>query len=80
MDIHRSCQLVFAGTCGLDHLKRPFSERIAHLWRCQRFPHGVVLLTGAGIIPPNEFTLHPGDIIRMEIPEIGLLENTAAVV
>lgn len=80
MEIHRSGQSVFAGTCGLDRLKRPFSELIAHLWHCQRFPHGVVLLTGTGIIPPNDFTLHPGDIIRMEIPEIGLLENTTAVV
>jgi 2-dehydro-3-deoxy-D-arabinonate dehydratase len=32
-------------------------------------------MTGTGIVPPNDFTLHSGDLIRISIDGIGTLEN-----
>ncbi|HIL69138.1 MAG TPA: 2-hydroxyhepta-2,4-diene-1,7-dioate isomerase, partial [Verrucomicrobia bacterium] len=48
--------------------------------RSQSFPSGVVLLTGTGVVPPDDFTLIPGDLIRIEITGIGQLENTVVEV
>jgi 2-dehydro-3-deoxy-D-arabinonate dehydratase len=39
-----------------------------------------MLLTGTGIVPPNEFTLAVGDRVVIEIDGIGRLENPVAVV
>jgi 2-dehydro-3-deoxy-D-arabinonate dehydratase len=33
------------------------------------------MLTGTGIVPPNEFTLQPGDRIEITIDPIGTLAN-----
>jgi 2-dehydro-3-deoxy-D-arabinonate dehydratase len=34
-----------------------------------------MLLTGTGIVPPDTFTLEPGDLVRINISGIGVLEN-----
>jgi 2-dehydro-3-deoxy-D-arabinonate dehydratase len=39
------------------------------------FTDGVFLLTGTGIVPPDDFTLHPGDHVSITIEGIGTLEN-----
>jgi 2-dehydro-3-deoxy-D-arabinonate dehydratase len=33
-------------------------------------------MTGTGIVPPDSFTLAPGDVVRITIDPIGTLENT----
>jgi len=38
-------------------------------------PHGAILLTGTGIVPPDDFTLEDGDIVAIEITGIGTLTN-----
>ena len=43
-----------------------FDDLIAWLGRDHSFPDGVVLLTGTGIVPPDEFTLQPGDVVRID--------------
>ena len=55
--------------------KRPFEELVVFLFRSQSFPHGAVLLTGTGIVPPDSFTLQPQDTVRISISGIGTLEN-----
>jgi 2-dehydro-3-deoxy-D-arabinonate dehydratase len=45
------------------------------LFREQEFPEGVIHLTGTGIVPPDDFTLHHGDVVEMTVPEIGTLRN-----
>jgi 2-dehydro-3-deoxy-D-arabinonate dehydratase len=47
------------------------------LFRSQVFPHGAVLLTGTGIVPPDHFTLSERDDICIEVSGIGVLRNTA---
>jgi 2-dehydro-3-deoxy-D-arabinonate dehydratase len=75
MEILRSEQIVFEGHTSVGQIKRSFAELAGFLFRCQSFPKGVVLLTGTGIVPPNDFTLRPGDIVRIRSSGIGLLEN-----
>ena len=43
-------------------------------------PVGTVVLTGTGIIVPQEAALAPGDVVTIRVPEIGELVNTAAMV
>jgi 2-dehydro-3-deoxy-D-arabinonate dehydratase len=46
--------------------------------RSNPVPAGSVLLTGTGIIVPQEAALAPGDVVSIRVPEIGVLENPAA--
>ncbi len=39
-----------------------------------------MLLTGTGIVPAAPFTLLPGDVVRIEIDGLGILENPVASV
>ena len=45
----------------LGQMARTFEELIAWLGRDNSFPHGVLLLTGTGIVPPDDFTLAAGE-------------------
>ena len=78
--IRRGGETVFAGETGIDQIKRTFADLIDHLWRSQHFPHGVVLLTGTGVVPAESFTLAANDHVTITISGIGTLENTVAVV
>ena len=77
--IQRNGQTVFAGETSVGQIKRSFAELAGFLFRCQRFPHGAVLLTGTGIVPPDSFTLQAGDIVEIEISGIGILRNPVVI-
>jgi 2-dehydro-3-deoxy-D-arabinonate dehydratase len=80
LEILRAGSRVFDGETAVSKIKRTFTELAGWLHRSQEFPHGVVLLTGTGVVPPNEFTLAAGDVVRIAIDGIGVLENTVGVV
>jgi 2-dehydro-3-deoxy-D-arabinonate dehydratase len=80
LEIQRAGATVFAGETRAGQIKRPFTELVDYLFRSQAFPHGAVLLTGAGIVPPDSFTLEAGDSVRITISGVGTLENPVAVV
>jgi 2-dehydro-3-deoxy-D-arabinonate dehydratase len=75
MEIVRAAKREYFGSTTLKELKRDPKELAAYLYRNSSFPHGCFLLTGTGIVPPDSFTLHPGDEIRITIPPIGTLAN-----
>ena len=56
-------------------MHRPSTDLVSWLGRETSFPDGVVLLTGTGVVPPDDFTLAPGDEIAIEIAGIGRLVN-----
>jgi 2-dehydro-3-deoxy-D-arabinonate dehydratase len=56
-------------------MARPFEDLVEYLHRHNAFPDGVFLMTGTGIIPPSEFTLEDGDVVRIAIDSIGALEQ-----
>jgi len=78
--VQRGPKQVFAGETSVNQLKRSFGELVEFLFRCQTFPHGAVLLTGTGIVPPASFTLAGGDEVEIEINGIGKLKNSVVVV
>jgi 2-dehydro-3-deoxy-D-arabinonate dehydratase len=80
IEIRRNGQSVFAGETSVGQIKRSFEQLAEFLFRSQIFPHGAVLLTGTGIIPPENFTLYEKDEIQIEISGIGLLKNFVTVV
>jgi 2-dehydro-3-deoxy-D-arabinonate dehydratase len=80
LEIRRGGKPVFTGETRTDNIKRRFHELVDYLFRSQSFPNGAVLLTGAGIVPPDSFTLDEHDSVRITISGIGTLENPVAVV
>jgi 2-dehydro-3-deoxy-D-arabinonate dehydratase len=75
MSIERAGKEVFSGTTGLSRMARRPEDLVAWLAREQRFPNGVILLTGTGIVPPDEFSLEAGDQISISIDGIGTLRT-----
>ncbi|SRR5260221_13065276 len=76
LQIQRASQTVFQGETSVGQIKRTFEELVSYLFRSQTFPHGAVLLTGTGIVPPDNFNLVAGDQIQIAISGIGTLENS----
>jgi 2-dehydro-3-deoxy-D-arabinonate dehydratase len=76
LEIERDGTVAFSGTTSSGQMKRRFAELVEWLGRDNLFPHGVFLLTGTGLVPGDDFTLRPGDTVRITVPEIGTLHNT----
>lgn len=75
LEIERGAQVAFRGSTRASSLKRTFPELIEWLGRDNHFPDGVFLMTGTGIVPPDDFSLEPGDRIAISITGIGTLRN-----
>lgn len=75
LDILRQTSTAFTGSTTLQELKREPAQLVDYLYRENSFPHGCLLLTGTGIVPPDSFTLNRGDEIRIAIEGIGNLIN-----
>ncbi len=76
LTIVRAGRMVFQGQTDLDQMARTFDDLIDWLGKDNSFPQGVMLLTGTGVVPPNDFTLAAGDSVSIEITGIGVLTNT----
>jgi 2-dehydro-3-deoxy-D-arabinonate dehydratase len=66
---------VFDGTTSTANMRRSFDELIDYLRRDNPIPRGTVLLTGTGIVPPDDFTLQPGQSVEIHVPGLGTLRN-----
>lgn len=80
LTIERGGREIFAGKTDTSFLHRSLRDLIAYLERSSSFPYGAVLLTGTGIVPPGEFTLQAGDVVSIQIEQIGELVNVVKVV
>ena len=80
LHIHRQNQTVFSGETSVGQIKRSFTNLAGFLFRCQQLPHGAILLTGTGVVPPETFSLQAEDIVEIEITGIGRLRNPVIVV
>jgi 2-dehydro-3-deoxy-D-arabinonate dehydratase len=76
MKIIREGKDAFKGSVSSSQLKRKVEELVSFLLRDNQIPSGTVLMTGTGIVPPDDFSLKNEDIIEIEIDKIGLLKNT----
>lgn len=66
---------LFAGATSTAKMKRSFADLVSWLVRDNPVPPGSVLLTGTGLVPPDDFTLLPGHVVEIHVPEIGTLAN-----
>jgi 2-dehydro-3-deoxy-D-arabinonate dehydratase len=75
LTIERGGACVFEGQTSAAQIARPFADLIAWLGRDNSFPRGVILLTGTGIVPPDDFSLAAGDVVAIDVTGIGRLTN-----
>ena len=66
---------LFSGETSTARMKRSYAELVEFLLRDNPVPPGSVLLTGTGLVPPDDFTLEPGHVVEIEVPGIGTLAN-----
>ena len=66
---------LFSGETSTERMRRSFQELAAWLVRDNPVPSGSVLLTGTGLVPPDDFTLRPGQVVEIRVPGIGTLRN-----
>jgi len=78
LEIIRGGETVFGDEIKINRMKRAHTELAGYLTREMSFPYGVFLMTGTGIVPPDNFTLNAGDVINITIDNIGTLTNTVA--
>jgi 2-dehydro-3-deoxy-D-arabinonate dehydratase len=69
---------LFAGETSTARMKRSPRELAGWVVRDNPIPPGSVLLTGTGLVPPDDYTLLPGHTVEIEIDGIGVLSNVVA--
>ena len=79
LTIKRNAQNVFEGSIQINKIKRSFEELAEYLFRESTFLTGCFLMTGTGIVPPDDFTLQQGDEVNISIDGIGTLTNKVSV-
>ncbi|TWT66222.1 Fumarylacetoacetate (FAA) hydrolase family protein [Posidoniimonas polymericola] len=75
LTIHRGGEAVFEGETTLSQMKRGHAELVDFLFRHNAHPHGVLLMTGTGTVPPEGFSLTSGDVVDITIDGIGTISN-----
>lgn len=76
--IIRKGAIAFEGKTHLGKMARSLEDLAGWLGKELSFPEGVILLTGTGVVPPDDFTLAIGDDVSIEIHGIGTLQNPVA--
>lgn len=80
LSVSRDDTVVFTGATSTAAMARTPQELAGWLTAALEFPIGVVLLTGTGIVPGDDFTLAAGDIVTIDIAGVGTLVNPVVVV
>ena len=75
MRILRDGHEVFAGEASTAQLNREPAGLVEYLWRDNDFPDGAVLSTGTSVVPGLDQGLRPGDLVEIEIDEVGSLRS-----
>jgi len=78
--ILRGAAIAWEAETSLAALNRTLEDLITYLFRCQDFPHGVILSTGTGIVPPLDISLAAGDVVEIDVAGIGKLTNPVEVI
>ncbi len=78
MGILRDMEIVYEDSTTVSRIKRSFDELAGYLYRECDFPYGCFLMTGTCLVPSHDFTLQPGDVVVINIDNIGTLINTIA--
>ena len=76
IQISRNGEIMYDEQICIDQIKRKFENLVDYLFRECDFANGCFLMTGTGLVPADDFTLHVGDEVRIRIDAIGTLVNT----
>jgi 2-dehydro-3-deoxy-D-arabinonate dehydratase len=68
-------RIVFEGESFTAQMRRSFEDLVGWLLVDNPVPAGSILLTGTGLVPPDNFTLLPGHFVEIHVPQIGTLVN-----
>ena len=72
--IRRANETIFEGEANTSAMKRRLPELVEFLTRELDFPQGVFLMTGTSLVPGNDFTLQPEDVVSIQVGEM-MIEN-----
>lgn len=75
LKIERAGEVVFDQQTSASQMARTFEDLVHWLGRDNHFPNGAFLMTGTGIVPSNDFTLLPDDMVHISISGVGTLSN-----
>ncbi len=78
LEIIRDSAPLFRGETRSSQMKRGLEDLVGYLGRELDFPHGVFLMTGTGIVPPDDFTLRIGDVVCIAIASLELENEVRA--
>ena len=78
--ILRGTENAWEAETSLAALNRTLEDLITYLFRCQDFPHGAILSTGTGIVPPLDISLAADDVVEIDVAGVGKLTNTVEVI
>ena len=67
--------VVWQGETSTKHMRRSFEELVEWLARDNPLAPGTVLLTGTGLVPPDDVALEPGQVVEVSVSGIGTLVN-----
>jgi 2-dehydro-3-deoxy-D-arabinonate dehydratase len=67
--------VLYEASTSTSRMRRSFEELAGWLLRDNPVPAGSVLLTGTGLVPPDDVALAPGQQVEIRIPGIGTLVN-----
>jgi len=73
--ITRQGAIAWSGSTSTSQLARPLQSLVDWLFAEDHFPDGVIISTGTGIVPELDFTLASGDLVTIEIDQVGTLAN-----
>jgi 2-dehydro-3-deoxy-D-arabinonate dehydratase len=78
--IIRGSLIPWEAETSLGKLNRTLEDLVNYVFRCQDFPHGVILSTGTGIVPPMDVALAAGDIVEINVAGVGTLKNSVEII
>lgn len=76
LEISRNGTTIFTGETSTANMKRSLQELAKYLFMELDFPSGSLLMTGTGIVPADDFTLHQRDLVRITVGELTLVNET----
>jgi 2-dehydro-3-deoxy-D-arabinonate dehydratase len=80
LKIERNGVEVFSESSSSAQMKRGFTELVDWFFRTLPMPSGAMLFTGTGIVPSADFTLHEGDVVKIDGGVLGNLNNPVILV
>ena len=78
LKIQRGKERMFSGETTTGTMKRTLPELVKYLMCEMDFPQGVFLMTGTCLVPGDDFTLQPADVVSIRVGELAI-ENQVEI-